>query len=123
MSAGAAFFACAAASRENSSSNWCGSHAPSRIQRAIMRSIIPYSRSELDVLADRFDARRGAERIFASAGRARHADAAEERPARLDHEPAAHRRDFGPVANAALRPARLRGLGDAAVSVRKLAAV
>jgi hypothetical protein len=40
-SAGAALFACAAASREYSSSNSCGSHAPSRIQRAIMRSIIP----------------------------------------------------------------------------------
>src|SRR5512138_3187035 len=106
MSAGAAFFACAAASREYSSSNSRASHAPSRIQRAIMRSIIPYSRSELDVLADRLDARRGAALILASAGRARHADAAEERPARLDREPAAYRRDVGPVADAALRPAR-----------------
>src|SRR3954467_15761601 len=126
MRAGAAALVCAAASREYSSSNSSGSRAPSRIHRAIMRSIIPYfalrqvvrgakqdgCRSEFDVLADGFDAGRCADVVFLPARRARYADPAEEGAAGLDRQATADGDHIGPIAQAALRPARLRGLGE-----------
>jgi hypothetical protein len=65
---------------------------------------------ELDVLADRFDSGGRAQVVLLAAGRARDADAAKERAARLDHQPPADRRHARPVPDAALRPPRLRRL-------------
>src|SRR5438132_7244437 len=80
-----------------------GSSEPSSGRASELHHTIIHARLQLEVLADRGDARRGAQVVLAPAGRARHADAADERAARLDLQAAAHRGDTAAVADTARR--------------------